>query len=479
MSATFIDRMVGLLTQQVGDGVPVYHLLVEGFMMMLVLKMFLWPAPRKGQAVEKLTKKDEEELLKEWAPESLVEASAAAAADVAPPAVAQGAVGTHVKIGGEDKLNLGSFNFLGFVGDKAIEAVGVAAARRYGIGSCGPRGFYGTIDCHLDLESRLAAFMGAEEAIIYSYGFSTIASVIPAYCKRGDIIYYDKSVSFAIQKGMIASRSMMVGFEHNDMEDLERLLKLQDEEDKKNPAKAKAVRRFIVVEGLYEYTGDIAPLDKLVDLKFKYKVRLFLEESMSFGVLGKTGKGITEHFGISIDKIDAMAASMGNALGSIGGFVCGRSYVIDHQRLSGAGYCYSASLPPLLASAAIKALDMIEESNGGYQQKVAANSTLSHGLVSNIAGMVVQGDLTSPVLHLRLKDADAPRHEQDKILAEIVAQSLQAGVALVSPRYITEEEFSAPLPSIRLGMSAGHTEKELKAAFKTVAAVVAKVLKSK
>ena len=97
---------------------------------------------------------------------------------------------------------------------------------------------------------------------------------------------------------------MMVGLEHNDMEDLERLLKLQDEEDKKNPAKAKAVRRFIVVEGLYEYTGDIAPLDKLVDLKFKYKVRLFLEESMSFGVLGKTGKGITEHFGISIDKIE-------------------------------------------------------------------------------------------------------------------------------------------------------------------------------
>ena len=92
----------------------------------------------------------------------------------------------------------------------------------------------------------------------------------------------------------------MVGFEHNDMEDLERLLKLQDEEDKTNPAKAKSTRRFIVVEGLYEYTGDIAPLDRLVDLKFKYKVRLFLEESMSFGVLGKTGRGLTEHCGLSI-----------------------------------------------------------------------------------------------------------------------------------------------------------------------------------
>lgn len=119
-----------------------------------------------------------------------------------------------------------------------MQNVGIAAARRYGIGSCGPRGFYGTIDCHLDLERDLQEFMGVEEAILYSYGFSTIASVIPAYSKRGDVIFFDKGVSFAIQKGLIASRSKLVPFEHNDMDDLQRCLETQEEQDKKDTSKA-------------------------------------------------------------------------------------------------------------------------------------------------------------------------------------------------------------------------------------------------
>ena len=100
-----------------------------------------------------------------------------------------------------------------------------AAARQYGIGSCGPRGFYGTIDCHLQLEEDIAKFMGVEEAIIYSYGFSTIASVIPAYCKRGDVIFFDKGVTFAVQKGLVASRSRLVPFEVSSLQCIIALLR--------------------------------------------------------------------------------------------------------------------------------------------------------------------------------------------------------------------------------------------------------------
>ncbi|KAG7247266.1 hypothetical protein CRUP_033105, partial [Coryphaenoides rupestris] len=145
------------------------------------------------------------------------------------------------------------------------------------------------------------------------------------------------------------------------MEDLERLLKEQQLEDLKNPRKAKVTRRFIIVEGLYMNTADICPLPELVTMKYKYKVRIFLEESMSFGVLGAQGRGVTEHFGVNIDDIDLISANMENALASIGGFCCGRSFVIDHQRLSGQGYCFSASLPPMLAAAAIESLDIMEE----------------------------------------------------------------------------------------------------------------------
>ena len=147
------------------------------------------------------------------------------------------------------------------------------------------------MDVHLDLEKELAEFLGCEEAVLYSYGFATIASAIPAYAKKGDIIFADKACNFAIQKGLQASRSRIEWFEHNDVEDLERLLQIQAEKDKKNPKVAAKTRRFIVVEGLYNKIGDICPLKELLDLKWKYKVRIFIDESFSFGVLGKTGKG--------------------------------------------------------------------------------------------------------------------------------------------------------------------------------------------
>lgn len=121
-----------------------------------------------------------------------------------------------------------------------------------------------SIDVHLELEDKLAKFFKVEEGIIYSYGFSTIASAIPAYSKRGDVIFVDEAVNFAIQKGLTASRSNIKFFKHNDVDDLERLLKEQEDEDMRNPKKAKATRRFLVVEGLYINTGDLCLLPKMV-----------------------------------------------------------------------------------------------------------------------------------------------------------------------------------------------------------------------
>ena len=116
----------------------------------------------------------------------------------------------------------------------------------------------------MELEERLAKYFNVEEGIIYSYGFSTIASAIPAYSKRGDIIFVDEGVNFAIQKGLIASRSIVKFFKHNDLNDLERILEEQQVEDLKNQKKAKATRRFLVVEGLYINSGDLCLLPKMV-----------------------------------------------------------------------------------------------------------------------------------------------------------------------------------------------------------------------
>ncbi|NXX98595.1 SPTC1 palmitoyltransferase, partial [Centropus bengalensis] len=236
-----------------------------------------------------------------------------------------------ITVNGKECINFASFNFLGLLDNEKVKSAAQASLKKYGVGTCGPRGFYGTFDVHLELEERLAKFMRTEEAIIYSYGFATIASAIPAYSKRGDIVFVDEAACFAIQKGLQASRSNIKLFKHNDMADLERLLKEQEIEDQKNPRKARVTRRFIVVEGLYMNTGDICPLPEL------------------------------------IDDIDLISANMENSLASIGGFCCGRSFIIDHQRLSGQGYCFSASLPPLLAAAAIEALNIMEDNPGIFQ----------------------------------------------------------------------------------------------------------------
>lgn len=138
-------------------------------------------------------------------------------------------------------------------------------------------------------------------------------------------------------------------------------------------------------------TGTICPLPELVKLKYKYKARIFLEESLSFGVLGEHGRGVTEHYGINIDDIDLISANMENALASIGGFCCGRSFVIDHQRLSGQGYCFSASLPPLLAAAAIEALNIMEE-NPGIFAVLKEKCRQIHKALQGISGLKVVGE---------------------------------------------------------------------------------------
>ncbi|XP_059500577.1 serine palmitoyltransferase 1 isoform X1 [Stegostoma tigrinum] len=338
---------------------PAYHLILEGILILWIVRL-LFSKTYKLQERSDLTEKEKEELIEEWQPEPLV-----------PPIskdhpalnnnIVSGPPTHNIVVNDRRCINFASFNFLGLLDNEKVKNVALTSLKKYGVGTCGPRGFYGTFDVHLELEDRIAKFMRTEEAIIYSYGFATIASAIPAYSKRGDLVFVDEAACFAIQKGLQASRSNIKYFKHNDMDDLERLLKEQELEDQKNPRKARVTRRFLVVEGLYMNTGYICPLPELVKLKYKYKVRIFLEESLSFGVLGERGRGVTEHFGVNINDIDLISANMENSLASIGGFCCGRSFVIDHQRLSGQGYCFSASLPPMLASAAIEALNIMED----------------------------------------------------------------------------------------------------------------------
>lgn len=409
--------------------------------------------------LEQLTEKEKEQLIEEWTPEPLV-GYVSQNHPALKPRVVSGKAGKYINVDGHQCLNMATHNYLGFVGNKDIEESAIKTLQNYGVGSCGPRGFYGTVDVHLDLEDRLAEFMKMEEAVVYSYGFSTIASAIPAYAKRGDVIFVDENVNFAIQKGLDASRSKIRFFRHNDMADLERLLLEQVALDKKNPKKAQVTRRFLIVEGIYINSGDICPLPELVELRRKYKLRIFIDESVSFATLGDHGRGVTEYYSIPKEEVDMISCSMEWSMATIGGFCVGPSFVVEHQRLSGLGYCFSASLPPLLATAAITSLDIMEKDPSMFK-KLQRLCQLVHKALSMLALFTLQGDPDSPVKHLYLRNPpNCPDHELN-LLSKIVDFCIEHGIAVVTAAYLQMEKFT-PKNSIRVTVNTMLTEDEIK-----------------
>jgi serine palmitoyltransferase len=225
-------------------------------------------------------------LVDEWTPEPLGQPlDAKEQADLASVPVIAGPNGPKPKLAsnGKSVINLASFNFTGLAGNEHIKSMAVDTLRKYGLGSCGPPGFYGTLgaknvfmmsrkhinvvtiaDVHMDLERDIADFLGAEATILYSQGFSTISSVIPAFCKRGDIIVADRGVSFAAQKGIQISRSTVRWYDHNDLKSLEDVLEGVEKERRKR--RAPLTRRFIITEGIFEKDGAMVDLPKLVSM---------------------------------------------------------------------------------------------------------------------------------------------------------------------------------------------------------------------
>lgn len=167
---------------------------------------------------------------------------------------------------GRTVTNLASYNYYNFATNETLKEKAIQTLHAYGVGPCGPPGFYGTQDVHMKTEADIATHIGAPACIVYAQAFSTISSVIPAFSKRGDIIVADRAVSYAIRKGLQISRSTVRWYEHNDMEDLERVLAKVVKEQGKKPL----TRRFIVTEALCENVGDMVDLPKLVLALFPF-----------------------------------------------------------------------------------------------------------------------------------------------------------------------------------------------------------------
>ena len=303
-----------------------------------------------------------------------------------------------------------SQDFLGLGAEPSVVAAAKEAINTYTVGSCGPRGFYGTTSAHLDLEKSLALFLRAEEAITYSDATATVVSVIPAFVKKGDVLLIDSGANWAIQQGAWLSRSKVVWWAHNDVADLEAKLAAVAEADVRRPGSAATQRRFIIVEGLYASSGALCPLPAVVALAKRYRWRIVLDDSLAFGVLGEKGRGTVEEARVAPEDVHVTVGSLATTLGSVGGFCVGSRDIVDHQRLSGAGYCFSASAPPFLSALAGAALAEIE----ARPARVAALDARARGLHARLTGaglgsaLRLVSDARSPVKHFVLADARAP-----------------------------------------------------------------------
>lgn len=258
---------------------------------------------------------------------------------------------------GRTVTNLASYNFYNFNANEQLKEKAIQTLRTYGVGPCGPPQFYGTQDIHVRAEADIAAFLGTEGCIVYAQSFSTISSVIPAFCKRGDVIVADKNVNYSIRKGLQISRSNIKWFNHGDMDDLEKVMKGVVKEQ----AKAKKLtRRFILTEGLFEISGDSSDLPRLIELKERYKFRIILDETWSFGVLGRTGRGLTEAQNVDPQQVDMIVGSLSGPLCAGGGFCASTKNVVEHQRITSSAYTYSAALPAMLAMTASETISLLQ-----------------------------------------------------------------------------------------------------------------------
>ncbi|PIA39034.1 hypothetical protein AQUCO_02700304v1 [Aquilegia coerulea] len=441
------------LARAVVFGVPIGgHYVVEALLLVVIVFLLLQKSYKPPK--RPLTEKEIDELCEDWVPESLIPPTTEEVKFES--SVLESAAGPHTVVNGRDVVNFASANYLGLVGHEKLMESCTAALEKYGVGSCGPRGFYGTIDVHLDCEARVAKFLGTPDSILYSYGISTMFSAIPAFCKKGDVIVADAGVHWAIQNGLHLSRSTIVYFKHNDMESLECTLEKITRENKR----ASKVRRYIVVEAVYQNSGQIAPLDVIIRLKEKFRFRVMLDESNSFGVLGNSGRGLTEHYGVPVEKIDIITASMGHALATDGGFCTGSVRVVDHQRLSSSGYVFSASLPPYLASAAITAIDVLEE-NPHLITTLRKNIALLCKGLSTIPCLSVVSNPLSPLVYVKLSRSTGSFQGDSRLVETIADHMLKEDCVLVTTSRRSKLDKCTLPAGIKLYVSAAHTESDI------------------
>lgn len=261
--------------------------------------------------------------------------------------------GPVVRIEGRQVIMAGSNNYLGLTAHPQVRQAAIDAIERYGTGCSGSRYLTGTIDLHIELERRLAAFLGYESVLLFSTGYQTALGVISGLALKGDYVVSDKENHACIINGAMLAKggfAEFVRYKHNDIEDLERTLK-------RLPAEA---GKLIVTDGVFSVSGELVHLPELLEVAHRYGARVLVDDAHATGVVGKGGRGTASYFGVT-DKTDLTMGTFSKTFASLGGFVAGPERVINYLKHHSPALIFSASPTPASCAAALAALDILEK----------------------------------------------------------------------------------------------------------------------
>ncbi len=350
---------------------------------------------------------------------------------------------TEVIINGKKVLMFGSNSYLGLTNHPEIKRQSIAAVNKYGCGCAGSRFLNGTLDIHLELEAKLAEFVGKESALIFSTGFQVNIGVIPALLGRHDYLILDELDHASIIEGSRLSIGKTLKYEHNNMESLERVL---------NNCHHHTLK-LIVVDGIFSMDGDIANLPEIARLSEKYDATIMVDDAHGLGVIGESGRGTASHFNLT-DKIQLIMGTFSKSLASIGGFIASDTSTINFLKHHARSLMFSASSSPAATASVLAALEIINNEPERINQ-LWANTHYALAELNRLG--FDTGASCTPIIPIYVRD-DLKTFQLSKIL-------LDEGI-FVNP--VTSPAVSREDALIRFSLMATHTQDQIERAIEKI-----------
>lgn len=346
--------------------------------------------------------------------------------------------GSWLVISGKRVLNLCSNNYLGFANEERLKKAAIKAVEEWGVGPGAVRTIAGTFSIHNELEKTLARFKKVEDTIFLQSGFVANQAVIPAITDAQDAILSDELNHASIIDGVRLSKAKRYVWKHRNIEDLEQKLQQADSEG--------ARRKLIITDGVFSMDGDLAPLPGIVELAEKYDAMVMVDDAHGEGVLGDSGRGIVDHFGLH-GRVDIEIGTLSKAFGVLGGYVAGKTELVEYLKQKARPFLFSSPLSPADTAACLEAVKILEESSERVEN-LWKNANYFKAEMKNMGYDI--GNSETPITPVMLYDA--------KLASEFSQKLFENGIFAQSIGYPTVPQGKA---RIRVMISAAHTREDL------------------